>query len=209
MSGELPTDPSPKVSVAAQYDYPHSRMIALSTESDEVGVFLIPHPSGHPSLVTRHSSLGLGPFRLGSVRLRRGLRGAAPVPITFFLLAQEESNQRRKAPRRAAPTSLARRGAPALLARPGGLRNSRTSHGPASSSGVGYQLFRKRQQGSPSARPKPRAGLRVLGGPQGPQDQEPFRRVAPGDLSLVTHHSSPDLWPFRLSTFDLSISPPG
>jgi len=35
-------------------------------------------------------------------------RGAAPVPVTFFLRAQEESNQRRRAPRRAATTSQAR-----------------------------------------------------------------------------------------------------
>ena len=102
---------------------------------------------------------------------RRALRGAAPVPVTFFLLAQKESHQRKKAPRFAAATSQARSGVPVLLDQPGGLRNSRTICSIAHKSGVTCQRSRVRSRGSPSARPKPRAGLRCSAANRGPTNK--------------------------------------
>ena len=57
---------------------------------------------------------------------------------------------------------------PALLDRPGGLRNSRTGSTLADSSGANSPRFSLRTSNSPSARPNSRASLRCSAGNRGP-----------------------------------------
>jgi len=84
-----------------------SRESALSAIHELQRDFTSKKTWAHPS------SLGVRPFRLSPfdfrlrlARLRRGMRGAAPVPVTFFLLAQKEKSPKKK-------------GAPARRRKPG------------------------------------------------------------------------------------------
>ena len=95
--------------------------------------------------------------------------GRPRAPVTFSLLAHKRKSPKRKgAPvhRRYLASSC---GSPALLDRPGGLRNSRKVRLSADSSGAKCSGYSRRDRGSPSARPKPRAGLRCLAALRGPR----------------------------------------
>ncbi len=111
-------------------------------------------------------------------RLRRALPGAAPIPVTFTLLAQSEGHQRE----RASPVRRGKSGtdlmfgsvldfpSPALLNRPGGLRNLRTVRASAHASGGKSQGYSLATRSSPSAQPKPRTSLRCSAARRGPMN---------------------------------------
>ena len=112
-------------------------------------------------------------FRLSPCATASRYCGGRPrVPVTFFLLAQEESNQRRRAPRFAAATSQARSGIPALLVRPGGLRNSRTVIITANSNGRDVLAELARHARLAQCSPETPGRSALLGGSQGPQQHE-------------------------------------
>jgi hypothetical protein len=100
-------------------------------------------------------------------QLRCALPGAAPGPVTFFAPPKKVTKERGSPVRRHYLVTSC--GVPALLDQPGGLRNSRTVHAIPSTSGGKSLRKPMGTRGSPSARPKPRAGLRCSAANRGPK----------------------------------------